>query len=330
MDSLAYAKTHAPEWERLEQLSAQRRLSGAQSDELIQLYQRVAGQLAQVRTKAPDPDVVLRVSAALGKARSRITAVPTSPGRAVVNFFVITLPLSFYRIRRWIWAVTAVCLAIWATVAAMYLISPGLIESLGSYSMQEQYAKQAFEAYYSDYSHSDFAALVWSNNAWIALQCVAGGVTGIYPAYVLYANMVSLGQSTAVMWRFDELDLFFQLILPHGQLEMMAIFVAGAAGLRLFWALVAPGGVPRVRSLGKEGRHTMMVALGLVFVLFVSGLEEGFVTPSILPWWLKVAIGTIALALFWAWVMYFGRRATVLGFAAERPAETGWHIEYND
>ena len=328
MDSLAYARAHAPEWERLEELASQRRLTGAQSDELIQLYQRLAGQLAQIRTKAPDPEVVARISAALGKARSRITALPISAPRALAQFFTTILPLAFYRIRRWIWAVTAVCLAIWAGVAAMYMLNPDLIETLGSYSMQEDYAKQAFEAYYSEYSHSDFSALVWSNNAWIALQCVAGGITGVYPVYVLYSNSVALGQTTAIMARFDELDLFFQLILPHGLLELTAIFVAGAAGLRLFWAFVNPGGVPRVRSLGLEGRHTMMVGLGLVFVLFISGLEEGFVTPSALPWWLKIAVGVVVLGLFWAWVMYFGKRATILGYALERPAETGWHIEY--
>lgn len=328
MDSLAYAKVHSPQWRRLNQLASQRRLSGAESDELIQLYQRIAGELAQVRTKAPDPDIVLQLSATLSRARSRITAMPITPWAAIGQFFAVTLPLAFYRIRRWIWVVTALCLAVWAGVYAIYAFNPSLLDTLGSYSAQQQYAKQAFAAYYSDYSHSDFSAMVWSNNAWLALQCVAGGITGFLPVQVLYSNMATLGQSMAIMGRFDELGLFFQLILPHGQLELMAIFMAGAAGLRLFWAWVSPGALPRVQSLGREGRHTMLVGVGLVFVLFISGLEEGFVTPSLLPWWLKIVIGSLALALFWAWIMYFGARAVKRGYARENPNETGWHIEY--
>lgn len=328
MDSLAYAKAHEHEWARLEYLARQHKLSGKESDELIQLYQRVTGQLAKVRTHAPDPDVVLRLSAALGSARSRITARAVSPWKAILDFFVVTLPLSFYRIRMWILACIGLNIALAAIVFAMYVFSPGLIDTLAPYSAQEAYAKQTFEAYYSEYSHSDFSVLVWSNNAWIAVQCVAGGITGAWPIYVLYSNSVMLGQTAAIMERFDELSLFFQLILPHGQLELTAIFVAGAAGMKIFWTFVHPGDVPRIRALGLEGRHTIMTSIGLVFVLLLSGFLEGFVTPSVLPWWLKILLGTLATAAFWAWMLYFGKHAVQRGLDKENPRETGWHIEY--
>lgn len=328
MDSLAYAQAHSDEWARLETLARRSRLSGAESDELVQLYQRTAAQLAYIRTNAPDPDVILRLSAVLARARSRITLTPVSAWSVCVHFVTIVLPVAFYRIRHWIWAVTAACLAVSFFVFAIYAFNPNLMETLGSYSSQQAYAKQAFEAYYFEYSHSDFSLLVWTNNAWIAAQCVAAGFTGIYPAYVLLANSANLGQGAAVMYRFDELPIFFQLILPHGQLELMAIFVAGAAGLRIFWVLIAPGDMPRIAALGREGRHTMMVAVGLVFVLLLSGLLEGFLTPSFLPWAVKIGIGSAALIGFWLWIIYFGRCAVARGYAQEDPEETGWHIEY--
>lgn len=281
-----------------------------------------------IRTKAPDPDVVLRMSMALSRARSRITTEPISPWAAILRFFAVILPLSFYRIRRWIWVVSAACVAVGTAVFLVYSLTPNLVDTLGSYSAQQAYAKQAFEAYYTENAHADFSMVVWSNNAWIALQCVAGGFTGIYPIVVLAQNMVSVGQTGAVMDRFGDLGIFFQLILPHGLLELTAIFIAGAAGLRIFWALVHPGALPRVASLGREGRHTVMVALGLVFVLFISGLIEGFVTPSALPWWLKIIIGALALAGFWAWVMILGKRAASPSSGEMDSGEVGWHIEY--
>ena len=56
--------------------------------------------------------------------------------------------------------------------------------------------------------------------------------------------------------------------------------------------------------------------MGLVGVLGVSGLLEGFLTPSQLPWGLKIAIGALVLAAFWAYTL-------VLGRAAVRAGETG-------
>ncbi len=85
--------------------------------------------------------------------------------------------------------------------------------------------------------------------------------------------------------------LFFGLILPHGLLELTAIFVAGAVGLRIFWSWVSPGPLPRLQSLAHEARTAVGIALGLVVVLFVSGVIEGFVTPSGLPTWARIAIG---------------------------------------
>jgi hypothetical protein len=79
---------------------------------------------------------------------------------------------------------------------------------------------------------------------------------------------------------------------------------------------VAPGGRPRGRALAEEGRSTITVAIGLVGALALSGLVEGFVTGSSLPWWLKIVVGAVALAAFWTYTIALGRRAV-------REGETG-------
>ena len=55
------------------------------------------------------------------------------------------------------------------------------------------------------------------------------------------------------------------------------------------------------------------VALGLVVVLLVSGVLEGFVTPSDLPTWARVGIGVVAEVLFLLYVFVVGRRAAAQG-----------------
>ena len=94
-----------------------------------------------------------------------------------------------------------------------------------------------------------------------------------------------------MLFHYGEGDTFFLYILPHGLLELTAIFVAGAAGLRIFWAWVAPGARTRAQALAEDGRALFTVAIGLVIVLFVSGIIEGFVTPQPWPWAVKIGIG---------------------------------------
>ena len=69
------------------------------------------------------------------------------------------------------------------------------------------------------------------------------------------------------MAAYGRLELFFGLILPHGLLELTAVVRRRAgAGLKLFWAWVDPGPVPRMQALAVEGRSMITVALGLIGV----------------------------------------------------------------
>jgi len=187
------------------------------------------------------------------------------------------------------------------------------LELVGDAATRAQIANEAFASYYTEYSNSSFTALVWTNNAWLALQCIAFGITGFYPLILMYNTALQLGVMGAIMAEANALDIFFALIIPHGLLELSAVFVAAGAGLRLFWTLLVPGARTRVAALAEEGRSTFAVAIGLAIALFASGLIEGFVTPSTMPWWLKIVIGIIACAAFWAYVFVAGRVATSEG-----------------
>lgn len=321
MDLDAFSAVHGPTWARLDTLARQRRLSGAESDELVRLYQEVATHLSVVRSAAPDPSVVSRLSDILGRARATIAGAHDPGWADAVRFVALSLPAALYRIRWWTVAVMVGFLAV-AVLAGVHVFStPEAQAAIGTPAELRNYAEQEFANYYSENPPSSFAALVWTNNAWIAAQSVAFGITGFWPVMVLVQNAVAVGTAGAVMALHDGLGVFFQLILPHGQLELTAIFVAAAAGLRLFWSVVDPGGRPRGRAVAEEGRALFTVAIGLVGVLAVAGLIEGFVTPSTLPWGVKIAIGTVALVAFWAYTLVLGRRAVAEGETGDIRAE---------
>lgn len=319
MDLDAFIDIHSPQWARLSELTKRRHLTGAEADELVRLYQLVATHLSTVRSVAPDPALVSRLSTLVGAARTRLAGSHEPAWSDVRRFVVLSLPAALYRLRWWSIAVTLACVAVGVVAGLTVYHDPSALASVGSPSQREQYVEEMFEAYYEP--GLGFAGMVWTNNAWIAAQCVAFGITGAWPVYVLFANAVGVGEIGGMMAAYDRLDVFFSLILPHGLLELTAVFVAGAAGLRLFWTLVAPGQRPRSRALAEEGRALFTVAIGLVAVLAVSGLIEGFVTGSDLLWWVKILIGALALAAFWAYTIVLGRRAVAEGETGDLEAD---------
>jgi uncharacterized membrane protein SpoIIM required for sporulation len=319
VDLDAFTDVHRAQWDRLETLTKRRSLDGAEADELVRLYQAVATHLSTIRSVAPDPVLVTRLSDLLGRARTRIAGAHEPAWRDVVRFLVVSLPAALYRIRWWSVGVTTAFLVVALVAGVWVATTPEGLASMGPPSVQEEYVQNAFASYYDP--GLDFAAVVWTNNAWIAVQCIGLGITGIYPAYVLFTNAVGVGSTGGMMAAHGELDLFLTLIAPHGLLELMSIFVAGAAGLRIFWAWVDPGPLPRSRALAQEGRALVTVAIGLTIALAVSGLIEGFVTGSTMPWWLKIVIGAIALAGFWVYTIVLGRRAVRAGETGDLSAD---------
>lgn len=313
MDTDAYVAMHDDEWRRLESLARRRTLSGAEADEFTMLYQATAGHLSVIRTQAPDPALVSRLSMVLAESRSRLAGAREVSLRDVGEFFIRTLPAAFHRVRWWTVGVGIGFLTVALLAGWWFVTSPAVQASVGTPEQLREYAEQAFEAYYTNSPAPDFAAQVWTNNAWIAFQCVGGGITGVFPLWVLWSNAVAVGQAGGIMAVHGDLSVFFGLILPHGLMELTAIFVAGSAGLKLFWAWVSPGRRTRARAVREEGLRLVVVAIGLVFVLGVSGVVEAFVTPSPLPSGIRIGIGAAVLAAFWVYVLVLGGRAAAAG-----------------
>jgi uncharacterized membrane protein SpoIIM required for sporulation len=169
-------------------------------------------------------------------------------------------------------------------------------------------------SYYSENPAGSFALQVWVNNSWVAAQCIGFAILlGIPIPYVLFQNAANLGVIGGLMFDAGKADIFLGLLAPHGLLELTAVFLAGAAGMRLGWSVVSPGNRPRGQVLAEQGRAVVAVAVGLVGVLLVSGLIEAMVTPSPLPTFIRIGIGVAAEIAFLTYIVHFGRKAARAG-----------------
>lgn len=315
MDLDAYVAAHQEQWRRLETLVARRgRLTGAEADELVTLYQRVATHLSVVRSSAPDAVLVGRLSALVARARSAVAGAHTPMWRDVARFFLVSFPAVTYRSAAW-WVPTAlVFLAVTWGIGWWVAGDPDLQARIAPPQAVRQLVEHDFADYYSSAPAAEFAFGVWTNNAWIAAGCLVLGVFLGFPVVnILWQNALNVGVAGGLMWAHGRGDVFFGLITPHGLLEITAVLVAAGAGLRLGWTVVDPGPRPRLRALAETGRATVGMALGLAVVLLISGVIEAFVTPSGLPTWARVGIGVVAELAFLGYVVGLGRRALRAG-----------------
>jgi uncharacterized membrane protein SpoIIM required for sporulation len=316
MDIDAYAAAHGHDWAELDRLARRRRLSGPEADELVRLYQSGAGQLSALKTATGDSVPADRLSMSLSRARLRFTGAGRDLFAQLPAFFVAQLPAALYRVRWLSLVLTIVRVVVAAVFAVGAATTPALLASFGSEEFRRQFAEQDFVQYYSESASTSFTGQVWTNNAYIAAQCVAFGITGVWVPYAILSNAMNVGISAGLMADQGRLDQFFLYIAPHGQLELYSIFVAGAAGLMIFWSWVAPGARTRGQALAQDGRALVTIAVGLVLSLLVSGVIEGFVTRQAWPWPVKIGIGTVALLGFLAYQW-------VLGGRAHRAGQTG-------
>ena len=322
MDIDRYIQRHEATWRRLGDLSrraggSNRRLaslSDDEADELVALYQRVSTQLSHARTVYADPDLNARLSRVLGEARLVLYRRRGRPGRAVATFVTTTFPAAVWHARRFV-AVAAACFLIPALAAGLWLArSPSTLDASVPTELQQVIAERDFAEYYRSDAAQNFAGRVTVNNTYVAFTAFALGVVPVLgPAFILGYNGLNVGVMAAVMHRAGEGAQFWGLILPHGLLEIAAIIVAGASGLQISWAIVAPGDRTRGDALRDAGLRSVVIVVGLIACFVVAGFIEGFVTPSDLPTALRIAVGVSAFAAFVVYVVLLGQRAAAGG-----------------
>ena len=99
-------------------------------------------------------------------------------------------------------------------------------------------------------------------------------------------------------------------VVPHGTLELPAIFMAGGAGLLMAKGLLAPGFLSRRDSLTEAAAVAVRLVLGVIPMLVVAGIIEGFISPTDIPVRLKFALGVSMFVLLAAYVSLVKPAAT--------------------
>ena len=331
MDIDRFIADNKPAWDRLAALTRTganpARLTTAELDELVMLYERVSTHLSLARTQLRNPALVGALTTLTARAGAVVYGHRARTWRALGRFFTDTFPAAVWHARAFVVIATALFVLPAAGLALWIGNSPTAMDVAVPEAVREAYVSNDFEAYYSSSASGQFASQVTTNNIQVGILAFAAGILLCVPtAWLLVLNGINLGGALGMFIAAAQQPKFWGLIVPHGLLELTAVFIAGAAGLRLGWTLIDPGDRFRGEALTEEGRRAFAIVLGLVLVFSVAGLIEGFVTGSPLPTWARVGVGVVVEVAFVAYVIVRGRAATARGLtgALGEDRYAGW------
>lgn len=147
------------------------------------------------------------------------------------------------------------------------------------------------------------------NNVGVAFQCFAGGLfAGLGSVFFLAYNGAFAGALAGYLTQRGFSATFYSFVATHSAFEVTAIVLAGAAGLRIGHALLAPGCLTRRQSLLDATRDSAILLYGVTAMLFVAAAIEAFWSSAI---WLPAAAKYGVAATCWTAVLgYFTFQGT--------------------
>lgn len=137
------------------------------------------------------------------------------------------------------------------------------------------------------------------NNISVSFGAVAGGITGgIYTIFLMWYNGLMIGGVGTLVGQNNLAYPFWAFVFPHGSLELPAIFFAGGAGLLIARAILFPGKYRRIDALKYYGGLASQLVFGIVPMLIIAGMIEGFLSPNpVIPAPIKYLVGIIFFLL---------------------------------
>jgi uncharacterized membrane protein SpoIIM required for sporulation len=148
------------------------------------------------------------------------------------------------------------------------------------------------------------------HNIGIAFQTFASGLLfGLGSVFFLIYNGLMIGAVAGHLTYVGYGQTFWSFVVGHGAFELSAIALAGAAGLKLGWALVAPGRLPRAESLRLAARKSVQLICGVMLFLLIAAFIEAYWSSMTRPsYQTKYLVGAALWLLVVIYFVFAGRR----------------------
>lgn len=320
-----FVARHQHEWQALEhwletrgdarKANAERNAGQIGDEDVPARYRRLCQQLALARRRGYSPVVTARLQELMQRGHNLLYRTPAPRWQRAAEFLLADFPRLVRSEAGCMWAAAALFVVPLLTLFALLQWYPELIYGLMSpqevAELERMYDPASDQHKLGRESGTDWAMFghYIMNNISIGLRTFASGLlAGIGTILVLIFNGISIGAAFGHLQQIGSGDPLWRFVAGHAPFELTAIVLAGGAGLRLGFNLVAPGRRSRIDALVAAGGKGAKLCLGVAFMLLVAAFIEAFwsSTQSI-PAVVKFSVSGVLWTLVFLWLWRGGR-----------------------
>lgn len=270
------------------------------------MYRQTAADLSTVREDPRSAALTRYLNDLLGRSHNLVYAgAARSRPAGFLRFFTHGFPQAFRRTLPY--TATAFALFCMGALAGLVLAAadPGFERFLLSGRMMDTIERREMWTHGIVAIKPYASSQIMTNNIMVSLTaCATGMFAGLGPVYMMLFNGLLIGVIGGACHRVGMSADLWSFVAPHGALELPAIFIAGGAGLLLARGILFPGTLPRRDAIADAGGDAVRLMLGVVPILVIAGVIEGFISPTATAVTAKFTIGAAVFVLF---VLYLGR-----------------------
>ena len=309
-----FEAAHAREWEEFEKFLEKPKSPVFDAAEMPVRYRRICQCLALAADRQYSPELVDRLNGLALRGHHTLYGNRRRQSQRVLDFLLAGFP--------------ALVRAEWRLVLAAFILffGPllGLIAVLQVYPEFAHYVLEPgqiaqFHQMYdpankrlgtreADSSLMMFGFYIW-NNIRIGFQTFAGGLLfGVGSIWFLGANGVVIGAVAGYLTQIGYTQTFWSFVAGHSSLELLAIVVAGGAGLRLGMAVIAPGNMSRRAALVAAAKPAVRLMYGAAMMFLAAAFVEAFWSPlTEIPFEGKIGAGVAGWVILLIYFAFAGR-----------------------
>ncbi len=297
----AFLRQNKEKWLEFESLLEQSGGQHTDPDRLAGLYIHLTDDLAYARTYYPKSQTTRYLNGLAAKTHLAIYRNKRSRKNRFLTFFSEELPLIYFHSRKELWIAFGVFSFVFLLGLLTALREDGFIRAvLGdgyvNMTIDNIEAGDPMGVYKSRPSFLMFLEIS-INNIKVSFVAFAGGILlSLGTFYLLFTNGLMLGGFLGLFYLYGDLKEALPVIYIHGTLELSAVVIAGAAGLKLGNSILFPGTRSRVKSLNAAAKDGVKMIIGLVPVFLLAAWLEGYLTRlTEWPLWIKLTIIVLSL-----------------------------------
>ena len=289
------------------------------TEELINFgrsYRRVVSKLSKARSAGLTDSNIEFLNKLAGRAYAYLYTKPAEKKISFRTFITKTFPVSFRKEFNFILLSTMIFLfsALFCYFYSFHnaempdlLLGPGWTDDANR--LAERHA--GFKNWLPEENRPIASSQIMTNNIKVSFLAFSAGIFfGLGTLYVLCYNGMMLGTIGSVVQQYGTALNFWGFVLPHGVIELLAIFISGGAGLKIGYALIDPGKYRRNDSLKKAAKECLPLIGGIVCMLVVAGIIEAFVSHMTeIPSEWKIFIAIVEAVFLFFYFKYSGKNA---------------------